>query len=170
MRRFVLTILAVALAGLVASGRQGADAWRIHVAGYGPVRAGMTLDEASAAIEKRLVLGEALDDCAYATADGLDGVSFMVIGGRIARVDVESREIATLGGARIGDSEASVKARYPGRIRVSPHAYVDGHYLTYVPKDRVHASFRIVFETEKGTVTSIRAGRLPEVGYVEGCS
>lgn len=31
-------------------------------------------------------------------------------------------------------------------------------------------NFRIVFETDGRHVTSIRAGRLPEVGYTEGCS
>jgi hypothetical protein len=30
--------------------------------------------------------------------------------------------------------------------------------------------FRIVFETEKGKVTRYRAGRLPSVAWVEGCS
>ncbi|MBD2775668.1 hypothetical protein [Iningainema tapete] len=60
----------------------------------------------------------------------------MVTNGRIARVDVRKNSlIATLKGARIGDTESKVKSLYPGQIKVTPHKYVSGgHYLTLVPK------------------------------------
>jgi hypothetical protein len=153
---------------------QDATAWRITTKGFGTVKVGMTADQASAALGVRLVLGESFDDhgqCRFATpARNFAGVSFMMISGRIARVDVDSDAYATPSGATVGMTVQQVKAMYPGRIQVSPHAYSDGHYLTYMPKDATDRNYRIVFETDGKRVTSIRAGRLPEVEYVEGCA
>lgn len=95
----------------------------------------------------------------------------MVTKGRIARVDVSGdSQITTKSGARVGDAEARIKALYPGQIQVTPHKYTDGHYLTFVPKDRKDSRYRVVFETDGKRVTEFRAGQLPEVEYVEGCS
>lgn len=96
----------------------------------------------------------------------------MITGGRVARIDVwQNRQITTLSGAKIGDSEARIKALYPGQIQVSLHQYVrGGHYLTFVPRDKSDRNYRVVFETDGKTVTRFRAGKLPEVEYVEGCS
>jgi hypothetical protein len=153
----------------------GPASWRLTTKGFGPVRVGMTVDEASTALGVRLVLDEPLDGdergCRYAKPErGLEGLSFMIVDLRVARVDVDSRAFATLSGARIGSTEREVKAIYPGRIRVSPHEYTNGHYLTYTPKDAADKDYRIVFETDGKRVTSIHAGRLPEVEYVEGCA
>ena len=60
---------------------------------------------------------------------------------------------------------------YPPR-EVAAHKYVaGGHYLTFVPDDPADADLRLIFETDASSkVTQFRAGRLPEVAYVEGCS
>ncbi len=94
-----------------------------------------------------------------------------VTNGRIARVSVwQSRQITTLSGAKIGDSEARIRSLYPG-IQVTPHTYVrQGHYLTFVPKDAGDRNYRVVFETDGQKVTRFHAGKLPEVEFVEGCS
>jgi hypothetical protein len=89
----------------------------------------------------------------------------MVVDGRIARVDVENQSIATGAGARIGDSEARIKRLYP-QVEVTPHKYVRGHYLTAMPA----GEYRIIFETDGVRVTRYRAGRMPEVKWIEGCS
>jgi hypothetical protein len=78
--------------------------------------------------------------------------------------------VRTSEGAGVGDTEASVLARYEGRVRVEPHKYAGptGHYLVVAaPPDTSHL---IIFETDEGTVVTYRAGRTPEVRYVEGCS
>lgn len=31
-------------------------------------------------------------------------------------------------------------------------------------------NYRVIFETHEGKVTAYRAGQLPEVNYIEGCS
>jgi hypothetical protein len=52
-------------------------------------------------------------------------------------------------------------------VRVTPHAYTEGHYLTIIAPDRKHG---IVFETDGSRVTQYRAGRLVAIRYGEGCS
>ena len=66
-------------------------------------------------------------------------------------------------------TEPEIKNLFPDQIEVEPHKYVDGgHYLVFVPGDP--ADHRVIFETDGAMVTSYRAGILPEVEWVEGCS
>lgn len=96
----------------------------------------------------------------------------MVTNGRIARVDIlRNQKITTLSRAKIGDSEARIKALYPQQIIVTPHQYVPkGHYLTFIPKDPADQKYRLIFETDGQKVTQFRAGLLPEIAFVEGCA
>lgn len=91
----------------------------------------------------------------------------MVTSGQIARIDIQDDSIATDAGARVGDNEERIKALYPDRIEVQPHKYSTGHYLIVTPQA---GESRIIFETDGTTVTRYRAGKLPEVEWVEGCS
>ncbi len=137
--------------------------------GFGSVRVGMTTLEASRAFGKPLTVVDTNEDCSYVKSkSGPEGISFMVIKGRVVRVDITAAGFTTERGARIGDSEARIKLLYKGQVTVTPHQYVErGHYLTVSPGG---TNYRIVFETDGRRVTSFRAGRLPEVKYVEGCS
>ncbi|MDP9351739.1 MAG: hypothetical protein M3P51_09400, partial [Chloroflexota bacterium] len=140
--------------------------------GIGPVRAGMSISEASSVLGRKLVpaydLFEGCDlvDLPSGPAD----VSLMVVNDTIARVDVyASSAVPTAAGARIGDSEARIRSLYPGRVHTEPHKYTDGSYLI-VPA-QADTLFRIVFETdEQGQVTRYRSGRFPAVEWVEGCA
>lgn len=177
-RRVVTVALVVAAAAcaigspVFARGVAGQQVFHVTTKGFGPVRVGMTAAQASSALGVRLVLDEPNEDCRYATpASGYPGVSFMLIAGRVARVDVSTSDYSTPSGARVGWTEAQIKALYPGRIEVSRNHYDDkGHYLAYVPKDAADKGHRIIFETDGSRVTGIRAGRIPEVQFVEGCS
>ena len=42
-------------------------------------------------------------------------------------------------------------------------------YLTYVPQDSSDNT-RVLFDVMDDEVINIRAGRLPEINYVEGCA
>ena len=145
----------------------------ITIGGLGAVRVGMTVEEAQAAAGLELV-GEPdvriNEDCYFISPVGLDGVSFMVSGGTIARVDIVSGPITTRSGAGIGSTEQEIKNLFGDQIVVSPHAYVEGNYLTFVPVDEGDDRYRVVFETDGREVTQYRAGRVPEVEYVEGCA
>lgn len=109
----------------------------------------------------------------YKFQGGVPGLSMMVVGNRIVRVDIDqSSKITTRSGAGIGSTEDQIKALYPGQIEVTPHPYVQGgHYLTFVPKSAADSKYRIIFETDqKGKVTEFRAGQVPEVTAIEGCA
>jgi hypothetical protein len=139
--------------------------------GFAGVKIGMTVAEAEAALGHKLKAlgGEA--NCSYVEPEGAyDGLAFMVVDGAIARVDVqETAAIVTDAGAKIGDTEAHVLELYKGRTTVQPHKYTgpEGHYVLVLGPD---GKAQIVFETDGSKVVSYRAGRQPEVEWVEGCS
>lgn len=148
-------------------------AYRLELRGFGPVRVGMTVAEAGAALGTRLVpvIDPPDEDCAtYGPESGFDGVAFLVARGVIARTDVTAGSTQTTEGAALGQPEAEVERRYGGRLAVGDHDYlVGGHYLTLIPTAPADEGFRVVIETDGRKVTAMRAGRLPEVEYSEGC-
>lgn len=149
---------------------------QLALRGIGTLQIGMTVDQASKAIGQPLVAqGKPApgSSCRYVTPQkSIQGLNFMVIHDRIARIDVRnSSPITTLSGAKIGDSEARIKQLYPGQISVTPHKYrPNGHYLTFTPKAAKDRNYRLIFETNGKQVTDFRSGRIPEVTWVEGCS
>lgn len=157
-------------ADVVAHGTVSPTSGPITEQGLGPLRIGMTVDQARAVFPViELRGGGSGGGCTYAIIPGLpNGVSVMVENGLVVRLDVDSNGVATREGARVGDSEARVRALYGARLTISPHKYTDGHYLTVRSAgDSLH---RIVFETDKGKVTTYRVGLIPPVEYVERCS
>lgn len=162
------------LAGAPADARLSARS-KLTTDGLGPVKVGMTLARAERAAGGRFRVNRNAGgaNCFIATLrGGPRGVYFFGTEQRIATVNAgRGSRVRTPSGARVGTSEGRVKSLFPGRIRVTPHKYTKGgHYLTFVPRDKADANRRIVFETDGRKVTIIRAGRLPEVGYVEGCA
>lgn len=147
--------------------------WQVTARGIGPVRAGLPLQDAAAAVGGALTAPAGVEPggCAYlAWRGGPPGVRVMVEEGRVARIDVDSGGVATDAGARVGDTAARVQSLYPGRVAVTPHKYTTGHYyLTVTPPAPADSAYRIVFETDGQRVTRYRAGRRPPVEYVEGC-
>ncbi|MEO7359456.1 MAG: hypothetical protein ABI120_03960 [Gemmatimonadaceae bacterium] len=142
--------------------------------GFGALRSGMTFTEANDSLKGALKAAKGADlaECEYVQWEGgPKGLLVMVLENKIARVDVtDSSMIATDAGAKIGDSEDRIKALYGARVSVTPHKYEDGNYLRVKSADVTDTSHFIVFETAKGVVTRFRAGVLPGVDYVEGCS
>jgi hypothetical protein len=140
--------------------------------GFAGVKFGMKVAEAEAVLGQRLKsIGEGEGNCSYVEPDGANkGMLFMVVDGTIARLDVqENITIVTDTGAKIGDTEQHVLDVYKGRTAVQPHKYTgpEGHYVLVLGAD---GKAQIVFETDGGKVVSYRAGRQPEVEWVEGCS
>ena len=58
---------------------------------------------------------------------------------------------------------------YGKRLSVAPHPYFDnGHTLTVDSPDR---RFALVMESnDSGRIITLRGGRWPDVGWLEGCS
>ena len=140
--------------------------------GLGQIQIGMTLDEAvnMGLLNERPDIKQACDFVFPAVGAGIPfGVNVMVVKGKVARIDVDTGTVTTEDGAKIGDSEDKIKSIYGDELKVTPHKYIEGgHYLT-VMGDSASAGKAMVFETDGKQVTMFRAGRIPEVEWVEGC-
>ena len=138
---------------------------------FGPAKIGMTVSQAAKVLGVPVTrdAGYEGNDCYYASPKrGFKDIAFMMSGQRIVRIDIDSKEYATDRGARVGDTEAQIKRLYKGKVKVSQHPYVDnGHYLEV---EFGGGKYSLIFETDGKRVTRFRAGRSPEVGYIEGCS
>lgn len=150
--------------------------WTLTSTGYGPVRYGMSVDEARAALGGALVPDTAAtrtdgpDACHYATSTATPkGVWFMLEGQRVVRIDVDTAGIRTDLGAAVGDSEARIDSLYGTRVQRFPHKYVETGRELVVP-DASDTTRMLLFETDGQRVTAFRGGMLPGVRYVEGCS
>lgn len=145
--------------------------WVLHPNAIGGLRTGMSVAAASQLLNEQFPVRPDGNECAVVYAHTLPaGVRLMVERDTLVRIDVDSNLVATDSGARVGDSEAAVIARYHGQLRVEPHKYTgpEGHYLIFSPiGDTLH---RIIFETDGKRVTTMRSGRRPAVEYVEGCA
>jgi len=143
--------------------------WRVSALGVGPVVAGMSFAEAAPLLG--LSQGAASGGtCTYVRPrGGPEGLSLMVRGGEVVRVQVDGGDVRTTADAGIGDSEARIDSLYRGQLQIGPHKYTGGHYMVVKPTGARDSRFRIVFETDGERVTRYRAGRLPEVEWVEGC-
>jgi hypothetical protein len=144
------------------------DDWVIREDGVGPVKVGMTLAQLSAALHQELAADERGEQgCFYINAHGHDNVSFMIIDGHVARVDVGAPGNKTSTGIQVGDSEAQIQKVYGARVKVDAHQYIDtGRYLTVRSAD---GRYGVRFETDKGKITMFYAGKYDAIQYVEGC-
>ena len=132
----------------------------------------MTVAELGQATGDPLVGGAAGFECRHLTlAKSPTGLRWTIENGQVVRVDADSATLRTDRGAGIGMTEAEVHRLYGGELEVQPHKYVEGgRYLVYLSPQRADSGLRIVFETDGSVVTRFRAGMLPAVAYVEGCS
>lgn len=169
----LIFVMAALLAVSSQTSAQDERARRLVVShdGFGPVKIGMTLSQASRALGVRVTrdAGYDGDDCYYATPKGdFKGIALMMNGTRVVRIDVESGNYTTDRGAKIGDSEARIKRLYKGVYKVSRHKYFDAG--RYIEVEIEGGRYRIIFETDGKSVKTYRVGRPEQVGYVERCS
>ncbi len=164
--------------------RDLSEASRLRLDGIGPVEIGMTLEEASAAVGRNVVvkenslLADEESTCGFAEVEGGPaGLSFMVLRDdpaaewRIYRVDVyETSRIATGGGVRIGATEDEVKKVYGGQLKTEPHEYTgpEGHYLVLDVDGE--GGYMLLFETDGTKVLRFRSGNDAAVRAPEGCA
>lgn len=148
--------------------------WTVSASTAGALPLGIPLADATTTLGDPLAVRYDIPGsrCGYVRpASFPEGASLMVVNDTIVRVDVVRGSPApTTEGARIGDTEDRVREIYGARLGVQPHKYTAGHYLIVTPAATRDSAFRIVFETDGSVVTRYRAGRLPEVEWVEGCA
>jgi serine/threonine-protein kinase len=144
----------------------------ISTEGIGPVLVGMTESEAERAGDFELTFdGFGTGQCKYLTSDAVKDVGFMFNKGTLARIDTTNPNSETISGVSVGDSEADVYEAYGDQIEREANYYdpENASYLTYVPEDPADKT-RVLFDVNDGQIINIRAGRLPEINYVEGCA
>lgn len=152
-----------------AAARLGPDS-KLRVDGVGPVRVGMTLDEArrAAGIPLKQTDGPF---CKSLSPEGA-GFSFALIaegGDRINLVSVFEGPIKTVSGIGVGDTETQVRAAYPSQLEVRAGA-PGPHWVIYRPKDSSLASFSLNFQIDDGgRVTQMRAGLKANTEQDENC-
>ncbi|MDH3499448.1 MAG: hypothetical protein OEM97_04950 [Acidimicrobiia bacterium] len=151
------------------------EEWKLSISTLGPIRVGMSVDEAKAAgaIELAGELDPAIsENCYYVTpVDALDGVAFMVLDDEIVRIEIRAPSaVTTLSGARVGSTVEELRELWPDRLEDANESVSDGVAVAFVPSDAADADYRVVFELDvNSTVTAMRAGILPAVDFVEGC-
>ena len=158
---------------LIAALLLAAEPWDAPLAlhGIGDLRIGTPVAalRAMGATEERYPDEEV--DCAYWRAPRWPGLAMMVSGGRVVRIETEDPRYRTASGARVGMTEAEIRAIYGRALRVEPHPYTgpEGHYLVYRARSE---PFGLIVETnyETGRAGSIRVGRWQAVQLIEGCS
>ncbi len=138
----------------------------------GDIRLGMTLAEMSASVGPLVDTTHLKKACDYVSLLNPNvlpqGVSLMVVKGKISRIEIENAAIRTENGAGIGDSEDAVRKIYGQGVIIEPHHYMDGHYLE--AQSKISASRGVVFETDGRKVTTYRVGFWEPVRWVEGCA
>ncbi len=143
------------------------DSSAITTAGIGPLTFGMTVALAQPAIGTRLLTesGRAPSgECYYVKPErGPAGVFMVVSKSTIERVDVRSGAVKTRSGLGIGTTLEQLKTALKEQLQIA------GNTATFVPTSANDANYRIIFETDGTTVTSFRAGKLPEVTNPLGC-
>ncbi len=145
------------------------DAWAVSSMGAGPVRIGMTAAQADSAAGGRLTPKTGFGDCGYARpSDAPAGLAFMIARDTVARVDVDSAGVETAEGVKVGDPEGLVWQRY-SEIQVQPGKHAADTLLVIAPARGPSEQRRLIFVVAKGVVRGFRAGRLPEVEWVERC-
>lgn len=167
-----VALVAVALPTLAGAGvdKVTTDS-RVSINGLGPIKIGMTERQAERAGQVSLTGNGSGPDCRYIYLNqGSIRAEFMLSNSRIVRVDLRRRGVRTTGDVRIGDSEASVRRRFAGRLRIQPTKYLEGGFdLEVRPRNRSERNRRLIFGTDGKKVVYIQAGRLPEVHLVERC-
>lgn len=138
--------------------------WIVTPDSAGPVRIGMHADSALLALESPVATRQR-STCDYLTVEA--PIKVMVEHDTVVRFDVTDTIAATPEGARVGDTITRILQLYAGRLRTQPHKYTTGKYL--IVTSTSDTTRQLIFETDSARVIRYRAGRLPAVGYVEGC-
>jgi hypothetical protein len=162
----------------------------VKLTSVGPVVVGMTLDQVAAAAGVALTRQPDFDQamlekkCAYVSPATIPGYSpppesgnksplaFMIVDGKLARIDVLGGDFATDKGIKVGSAESAVTDAYGGGSPLPPRAFVGPpyRYLTASPKDEEDRGYKMVFESDGAKVVNYRVGKEPEVENRQGCT
>jgi len=140
---------------------------------FGPIRFGMTLDEASQVVSVPLVAefsggSDTGDPCAAGPGTDLSGVIFLVKDHSIYGVDIQNPAIATTRGIHVGSTESEVRRAYPNARQHLDST--DPSVIFLIAKGTGGRLIGFQLDTN-GTdaITDIRAGNRKTVDAYEFC-
>ena len=157
----------------------------LTIFGIGPIQPGMTLAEVRTAVGDATIAPAALDEFEFSgglcfhVVVGDDGLRLQMSGlgpesspddATIGAVIVGYGGYSTPSGIALGTPQAGVEAALGSQLEISPHEYVDGWYLDFVPNDPAEQHLRLRFVITSGVVTEMRAGLAEWTSLVEGCA
>ena len=172
------------LLGAAAAAVAAPPAGQFTVYGLAPAIAGLDRAKAEAALGQPLQLepvpasraasatgpgAAGAAGCQHRLSPQQPGVRYTLTADVITRIETRDARYTTVSGLRVGDSLAQAQKAYGKRLSSGPHPYfAQGKVLTVYSPDR---QFALVMETnDQGRIITLRGGRLPEVGWLEGCS
>jgi len=149
-------------------GSFASDGWIVRQDGFGSAKIGISLSQLNAALHEKFEKPQNKEDqgCFYVNPTKHPDVSLMIENGHLVRIDVDKAGVATAEGVQVGDSEEHAKQVYGSRLKIAPHQYTDGHYLTVRSQSGGNG---IRFETDNGKIETFYAGTYEAIQYVEGC-
>jgi hypothetical protein len=174
------TVVIVSVWATSASGQaQLTERSKLALDGIGPIRIGMTVNEASRSAGVRLIKTKGGGDrtgrtepCAsFEVQGGPKGIDFIARDGRIISVYISNERVTTMKGIKIGDYEEKILKVYPPqqiqvtRLRISRGV----SRFTFIPRDATDKNYRLVFDTYENRVSGFRSGTLPEIEDIESC-
>jgi len=151
---------------------------RVRFDGIGPIRVGMTPEEAGRAAGVTLVKGEgpyctSLAPSFDVVPNGYPPRSYSLVltntTGRVDMVEVFATPTATVSGIRVGSSVNDVMRAYSGQIVDRRNGAPTGRLVLRAP-DSSMGDVAIVFVIDDGEVVSYRAGRRSVVEADEACA
>jgi hypothetical protein len=188
VRRIALPAALAAVAALAAAGPAAGAAPKLDDAklgpdGLGPVKIGMTLDQARAATSSKLRVTQRNGACAVLEQVGrYDGVYFLMADDVIRTATISSTTSVnfynlTTKGLRLVASDKRVRQLYGKPFFVAPDPNSSGSTLLYRPKPAKAPGRRYAFTVAPlghgiigRYVNEMTVGELPEVRFREACS
>ncbi|MGA9527495.1 MAG: hypothetical protein WBS24_05220 [Terriglobales bacterium] len=124
LRTLVASLVLSTLATSTAVGEE----WVIRQDGVGPVKIGMSLSQLNAVLHEKFVMPMRKDEqaCFYVDSAEHPHILFMVVKGRLARVDVTEAGTRTAEGIEVGDSENRARQVYGSHLKVN-HTRIPEH-------------------------------------------
>jgi hypothetical protein len=161
MRNFSLILCLTLVSGFTLGQSSTLSSGVLDFEGFGPVRVGMTLPEASAAAKARIESEGAgpHSECEYAAPiSGPGGIGFTLVNKRIAEISIQNEAFATSTGIRVGDPERKVVETYKGKEFVGKKSVDSPRRLILVSKSASGAKVEMTFIAYEGKVSMIVAG------------
>lgn len=149
-------------------------------AGLGPIKVGMTVSELSTVVGSALTI-DTIDlpgagECGWvADSPAISNGVWIIVeltsatDAIVRRVSVSDGRWSTPSGISVGMTEQNVIDTFPNQIESTPHVYVEGTYMTYLPASDSDPN-TVQFVNEGGTIVQMHAGDRAWVGLVEGCA